>query len=102
MVTNITTWMSLIQPFLVLFTQPGGVIFTQLISGWILCTVRRTVTGILPYADPAGHHARDAFHRFFPDARWQLWRVRIKCMFGSTAVHDKNFEFLIENLAKAV
>lgn len=78
MITIITTWTSLIQPFLIFFTQPGGAIFTQLISGWVLCSVRRTVTGMLPYADPDGRQAHDAFHRFFPDARWtmvNLWRA---------------------------
>ena len=35
-------------------------------TGWILCTVRRTVTGILPFADPWAKHAHDAYHRFFP------------------------------------
>jgi hypothetical protein len=78
MVTNITTWTSLIQPFLLVFTQPGGAIFTRLTVGWILCTVRRTVTGMLPFADSCGEQAHDAFHRFFPDARWsmaKLWRI---------------------------
>ena len=78
MATTITTWTSLIQQFLPFFTQPAGVIFTQLTVGWILCTVRRTVTGILPFADPQGEQAHDAYHRFFPDARWcldQLWQT---------------------------
>ena len=69
MATTITTWTSLIQQFLPLFTRPAGAIFAYLIAGWILCTVRRTVTGMLPFADFAGGHAHDAFHRFFPDAR---------------------------------
>jgi hypothetical protein len=46
-------------------------------TGWILCTRRRTVTGILPFADPLYCRAHDAYHRFFPDARWlmnQLWQ----------------------------
>ena len=50
----------------------------RLTTGWILCTVTRTVTGMLPFADPDGTHAHDAFHRFFPDARWrmdQLWKI---------------------------
>jgi hypothetical protein len=67
--------MSLLQQFLPLFTQPGGVIFTQLCCGWILCTVRRTVTGIIPFADPQEWHAHDAYHRFFPEARWGLAQV---------------------------
>jgi len=31
----------------------------------------------------------------------ELWRERIKCMFGNSAVHDKKFEFLLEALAPA-
>ena len=190
-VNTISTWTSLILHFLSNFTVPGGKIFVQLLNGWILCTVRRTVTGILPFADPQGRHAHDAFHRFFPDARWsmaglwrilagiliktfyrtgtitlalddtpqtfkgqgperaaglslwlysmvwlwylkqkssqryfmvrpwnplkcrpsfadaiaclrrELWRERIKGMFGNSAVHDKKFEFLLEALAPA-
>ena len=77
-INTISAWRSLILHFLSSFTIPGGKIFTQLANGWILCTVRRTVTGILPFADPQGRYAHDAFHRFFPDARWSmagLWRI---------------------------
>ena len=76
--TTITTWTSLIQQFISIFTQPTAIIFTRLITGWILCTVRRTVTGMMPFAEPAGQYAHDAYHRFFPDARWSmvgLWRI---------------------------
>ena len=58
MATTITTWTSLFQQFLPLFTQPAGVIFTRLTIGWILCTVRRTVTGMLPFVDPQGQSDR--------------------------------------------
>ena len=78
MATTLTTWMSHLNPFLGSFTQPGRLIVMRLTTGWILCTVKRTVTGMLPFADPDGTHAHDAFHRFFPDARWrmdQLWKI---------------------------
>ncbi len=74
-VNTISTWTSLILHFLSNFTIPGGKIFLQLLNGWILCTVRRTVSGILPFADPQGHHAHDAFHRFFPQAHWSIARL---------------------------
>jgi len=74
-VNTISTWRSLVLHFLSNFTIPGGKIFLQLLNGWILCTVRRTVTGILPFADPDGRHAHDAFHRFFPHARWSMARL---------------------------
>ncbi len=83
MATTITTWTSLIQQFIPIFTQPAGAIFTRLSIGWILCTVRRTVTGMLPFADSAGEHAHDAYHRFFPDARWnmaKLWQLLAKIL----------------------
>jgi hypothetical protein len=45
----------------------------------------------------------DIINQFFPDAivclRRELWRERIKRMFGVWAVHDKKFEFLLEALA---
>ena len=55
-----------------MFTRPSGILFMQLTRGWILCTVRRTVTRMLPFADPEGQHAHDAIHRFFPDGRWHM------------------------------
>lgn len=73
----ISTWPALIQQFFPVFTAPGARIFLALVSGWILCTGRHTVTGMLPFADPGGRHAHDAFHRFLPDARWDmnaLWK----------------------------
>jgi hypothetical protein len=73
-----STWVELLQQFFPIFTAPGAEIFSRLMTGWILCTTRRTVTGILPFADPWAKHAHDAYHRFFPDASWamsELWRL---------------------------
>jgi len=73
-----STWTDIIKQFLFIFTTPGAKTFVRLIEGWILCTVRRTITGILPFADPANERAHDTYHRFFPDARWNtadLWRI---------------------------
>ena len=83
---TISTWMSFLQQFLPIFTQPVRAIFTRLASGWILCNVRRTVTGMLPFADPANEHAHDAYHRFFPDARWSmagLWRTLTRILIAT-------------------
>ena len=76
--TIISTWTELLQQFFPIFTIPGAAIFVRLVTGWILCTTRRTVTGLLPFADPVNDHAHDAYHRFFPDASWNmamLWRI---------------------------
>jgi hypothetical protein len=76
---NITsTWTELLQQFFPIFTVPGAAIFARLMTGWALCTTRRTVTGMLPFADPAGSRAHDAYHRFLPDGRWDLaglWQI---------------------------
>jgi len=61
-----------------IFTAPGAEIFSRLTTGWILCTTRKTITGILSYAEPDFQHAHDSYHRFFPDCRWdinKLWQI---------------------------
>ena len=73
----ISTWTDIIQYFFPIFTAPTAEIFLILVTGWILCTARHTINGILPFADPAGKKAHDAYHRFFPNASWTmsgLWR----------------------------
>jgi len=73
-----SAWTELLQQFFPIFTTPTSEIFLRLITGWILCTTRRTVTGIIPFADPMNLRAHDAYHRFFPNARWnmtKLWRI---------------------------
>ena len=76
--TVISTWTDITQQFFPIFTAPGAKIFSRLMTGWILCTARRTITGILPFANPCFQRAHDAYHRFFPDSRWDintLWQI---------------------------
>ncbi len=78
MYTVISTWTELLQQFFPIFTVPGAKIFVRLMTGWILCVRRRTVTGMIPFADPLGLRTHDAYHRFLPDARWDmsgLWQI---------------------------
>jgi len=78
-----STWTELLQQFFPIFTAPGADIFVRLITGWVLCTTRRTVTGILPFADPSGLRTHDAYHRFLPDGRWdmsRLWQTLARLM----------------------
>ena len=75
MPTVISTWTELLQQFFPIFTAPGAEIFFRLMTGWVLCTARRTVTGMIPFADPLTHHAHDAYHRFLPDGRWEMNRL---------------------------
>lgn len=73
-----STWMELLQQFFLIFTAPGAALFARLTTGWVLCPTRHTVTGMIPFADPLGLRAHDAYHRFLPDARWdmnRLWQI---------------------------
>ncbi|MHC4351163.1 MAG: IS701 family transposase [Planctomycetota bacterium] len=73
-----STWSELLGQFFQMFAKPGADIFLSLMTGWVLCAARRTVTGMLSFARPTCEHAHDAYHRFFPDARWaisQLWQT---------------------------
>jgi hypothetical protein len=90
--TVISTWTDIIQQFFPIFTAPGTEIFSCLMTGWIMCTARRTITGILPFADPFFQHAHDAYHRFFPDSRcdtsklWQILTLHLVKLFCPTGV----------------
>lgn len=80
-----SAWSELLGQCFPVFTKPGAKIFANLITGWVLCTARRTLTGILPFADPMNVRAHDAYHRFFPDARWamsRLWQTLAMTLFA--------------------
>ena len=73
-----SAWDAIILNFLSVFTQPTAHIFINLINGWILCTTRRTITGIIPFANPKNKRPHDTYHRLFPKSRWlpaQLWKL---------------------------
>lgn len=83
--TLTSAWDAVIMNFLPVFTQPTAPLFVNLVTGWILCTGRRTITGILPFADPAGKRPHDAYHRLFPHSCWQpadLWKRLAEWLIG--------------------
>jgi len=92
----ITAWDAWVNLFLGTFTLPTGQVFVRLLTGWILCNSRRTITGMIRWADPQGRRAHDAYHRFFRDAAWameDLWRqlvgVLVKQFYpGGTIIVD--------------
>jgi hypothetical protein len=45
-------------------------LFRQLVEAWVLCTTRRTLTGLLPFIPAAERRAHDAYHYFFRRALW--------------------------------
>jgi hypothetical protein len=68
------------------FGRPGWTIFSTLLTGWILCTGRRTVVGMYRQADPDGQRAHDAYHRFIRCGAWKpevLWRLLAQALVRS-------------------
>jgi len=73
----VIAWERLLGRFTDLFTRPSSGLFLTLVTGWVLCPGRRTVTRMVDVADPDGAHAHDAYHRFLREGSWdmaQLWR----------------------------
>jgi hypothetical protein len=69
----------LVTPFSIAFvSRPTIDSFFTITLGWILCTGRRTITGIIRAAGPDATKSHDAYQRFFSGAKWQmdeLWKV---------------------------
>lgn len=66
----VSTLHAILLSVLPVFMVPSGPVFLRLVVGWVLCPTRRTVTGIIPYADPDGVRSHDTYHRFFRAAAW--------------------------------
>src|SRR4030042_2047171 len=80
-----SAWDAVILSFSPVFTQPTARTFINLLTGWILCTARRTITGIMPFAEPKGRRPHDAYHRLFPKSRWNpahLWKLLAQLLIG--------------------
>lgn len=52
------------------FTAPGFARFVTLMQGWLMCTVKRTVTGLMRAAGVVGEREHSGFHRFFSRGTW--------------------------------
>ena len=68
----IPSFVSLLQEFRCVFTQPSFQCFVLLMTGWSLSHRHRFVTELIQSSGSTrrGHHSR--YHRFFSHARWSL------------------------------
>jgi len=70
-------------------TAPTIETFLTIVIGWILCTGRRTTSGIIR---AAGHHAmksHDVYHNFFSQSKWSidtLWQTYFFCVVSSLSL----------------
>jgi hypothetical protein len=61
------------------FSDPVANTWARFMSGWVLATGRRTVSGIIPFADPGGVRSHDSYQyllrkaRWFTDSLWWRW-----------------------------
>jgi hypothetical protein len=65
-------WTDLLAFFLPIFTAPAFSIFAELLTAWVLCPVRRTVTGMMRGGGLVERRPHDAYHRLVRTAAWSL------------------------------
>jgi hypothetical protein len=73
-------WTALLAACAEVFTRPSIALFCTLMSAWVLCPGRRTVTRMIGVADSEGQHAHDAYHRFLRAGAWTmtaLWQTLV-------------------------
>ena len=83
MSAGLSAWIDLVGCFAVSFSQPSWLLFGQLVSGWILCPGRRTVTGMLRVLGSEASGAHDAYHRLLREGAWSmewLWRTMARLL----------------------
>jgi len=68
----VSAWQGLLLMFFFAFSDPVRPTFQRLLTGWVLATGRRTICGIIPFADPEHSRPHDAYHYLFTHARWFL------------------------------
>jgi SRSO17 transposase len=62
------------------FTQPSFQRFLTLMTGWILCISKHTVTSVIRAAGVAGKREHGGYHRFFNTASWSVDEVGLALM----------------------
>lgn len=62
----------LLNAFAPCFSAPSSGNFVTLVSGWVHCLGRRTVTAVVLAAGAAGGRHISVYHRFFSRAQWVL------------------------------
>jgi hypothetical protein len=62
------------------FTAPSFQRFLTLMAGWILCTSKHTITGVIRAAGVVGVREHGGYHRFFNTAAWNADEVGLALM----------------------
>lgn len=78
MIIPVDVWDALVAACAPAFTQPSFALFRDLISAWVLCPGRHTVTHMIRMLGPSSRREHDAYHRFLRAGAWSmaaLWRL---------------------------
>jgi len=89
--SDIHTWVTLLNAFSPVFYVPSFLIFMKVASAWVICPGRRTITRIYALAEPFHSKAHDAYHRFFREAQWHsqhLWKILAELAVTSICRHS--------------
>ena len=62
------------------FTAPSYQRFVTLMTGWVLCIGKHTVTGVMRAAGVVGKHEHSGYHRFFSRGVWLPEEVGLKLL----------------------
>lgn len=62
------------------FTAPSFARFVSLLSGWLLCTGKHTITGVLRGAGVVGEREHSGFYRFFSCGVWEPDQIGLALM----------------------
>src|SRR5262245_56474297 len=66
------SFVGLITAFEACFAAPSFRNFATLVTGWVHCLGRRTVTAVVTAAGAVGERHISVYHRFFARAQWAL------------------------------
>ena len=72
------SFMTLLEGFRAVFTNPSYCTFTLMMTGWILSVRHRYVTDLIISSDSVGNGHFSDYHRFFSHAKWtmhDLWKI---------------------------
>lgn len=72
------------------FTNPSFERFITLVTGWILCTSKHTITSVIRSAGVAGKREHGGYYRFFNTAPWNTDEVGLCLMKLILTLHPKS------------
>ena len=74
------SFLSCLATFEPCFTSPTYQRFLTIMTGWVLCVGKRTVTGVIRAAGVVGRQHHSGYHRFFSQAVWSTDPVGLALM----------------------